>query len=115
MEPRRYYQYLNSVTHFETAGDDARALLTRIGTRKEYGETGWGVNGTAAIFSGKPKRKYWLRKHYNFRLERVVDSIYESDYSRAVLDLRKRKLFNETKVVPPTGEARSEDHESSIQ
>jgi hypothetical protein len=99
MEPK-YYPYINVVGRFENAAADARLLLERIGAWEEYGKSGWGKSGNESIFgsSHPPSTEY---KYITFSppalsldLERRIEELYSSDYTR--WNLQKRK-FADTK------------------
>jgi hypothetical protein len=46
----RYWPLLDVVGHLETAADDAKRLLQKIGAWEDHGQTGWGHYGNESIF-----------------------------------------------------------------
>ena len=49
----KYWPYINFIGHLETAQDDAKALLERVGAWEDFGATGWGADGSEPIFGSK--------------------------------------------------------------
>jgi hypothetical protein len=94
MEPK-YYSLLNFVGHYETAEDDARRLLDRIGAWDEYGSSGWGTNADEAIFyKVQEMEKKIFRKYYKPSVQHQVEDFYKLDYSNPTLNLTRKYLRN---------------------
>jgi hypothetical protein len=47
---KKFLPLLDFVGHLETAAQDAKELLERIGAWDEYGKSGWGKYGNESIF-----------------------------------------------------------------
>ena len=88
---RKFLPLLNFVGHLETMTNDAERLLKRIGAWDDYGQSGWGRDGTEAIFSSKSDVQHKtsdtaeasrnrLAKYYSPRLERLVERWFAEDY-----------------------------------
>jgi hypothetical protein len=84
----------------ETAADDARVLLQRIGAWEEYGKSGWGTNGNESIFESTSNVKHKtgngtgdshsrLAQYYTPESERIIEQRFASDYSKFSLPLKK--------------------------
>lgn len=116
MEPK-YYNYLNFVGHFETAKQDARRLLEKVGAWDEYGQSGWGADSKETIFesvadvSGRSKlavdNTARALKYYTYWLERVVEKFYKYDYDNPVLNLTRKKIYSAPGVLNKAGQRRT--------
>jgi len=82
------WNLIDFVGSFSNARGDTEKLLKQIGAWEEFGSTGWGVNGTEAIF-GTTKTchatgsetlydKFFVSKD----IERRVEKRYAVDYGR---------------------------------
>ena len=85
----KYWPFMNFVLHVETASQDARKLLEKIGAWDEFGKTGWGKDGTLPIFgstdsSAAGEHATWSQwkvwQWYNNESEKLVEEHYQSDY-----------------------------------
>jgi len=107
--PDRVWQTIDFVGHMETLSGDAHRLLKRVGAWDGYADSGWGPDGTHAMFAdamtmtgrrqstasqhatGSRDR---LRKYYTARLEKAVERRFQRDYEHPVFRLRKTKIFD---------------------
>jgi hypothetical protein len=89
MEPK-YYPLLNFIGHYETAKEDAQRLLQRIGGWDEYGQTGWGEDGTQAIFHQVPTMDESLVPSYGFSAREKLEEHYKIDYEHPSLHLTRQ-------------------------
>jgi len=94
-----YWNYITFVGHLETAADDTKKLLTRLGLWELYGSSGWGESGKDPIFTNNQARhqtgaKDLLLTHFTPELERKVEMLFASDYSHPILNLTLTVLSN---------------------
>ena len=47
----KFWRHINFWGRIETVQEDAERLLRRIGAWEQYGQTGWGINGTEPVFT----------------------------------------------------------------
>jgi len=103
MEPK-YWKYVNFVGHQETVADDAERLLRRVGAWTKYGASGWGDDGTDAVFrvgAGGQGRQHAtnasdvdkMRLYIDADLESQLDEFYADDYAHPVLNITKIRLY----------------------
>jgi hypothetical protein len=96
----KYVKTLDFVGHLETAAEDARVLLKRIGAWEEYGKSGWGKYANESIFestsnvmhktgNGTEDSYSRLAQYYTPELERTIERRFASDYSKYGLPLKK--------------------------
>jgi hypothetical protein len=98
----KYWQTINFVGNVETAADDARRLLQKIGAWEEFGATGWGESGTESIFqaaAGGAGRQHAtdarkkLRSYMTPELQKKIEKFYDDDYNNQVMNLTKIAIF----------------------
>ena len=96
---QKYWKYIDFVGHLETAEEDTRCLLERIGAWEEFGRFGWGKNGNSSIFEnpadagGHATHSRWeVWKWYNQAAERQVESFYKQDYDNALFNFTRTRL-----------------------
>jgi hypothetical protein len=95
MEPK-YFKTLNFIGRYENIKKDAPRLLEQIGAWEEYGKSGWGLDGDEAIFNANgPTRNLTgkLMTSYSRKSERLVEQIYNMDYSNALFNFSEMTLF----------------------
>jgi hypothetical protein len=92
----KFYPTIDFVGHLETAHDDAKRLLQRIGAWEEFGKSGWGQYGNESFLernsdvrhnTNAPDRR---AEYYAPELEAIVEEMYAADYS--VFDLPKHRV-----------------------
>jgi hypothetical protein len=49
----KYWPYIDVIGHVESASEDAKTLLQRVGAWEEYGKSGWGEFGNSSIFESE--------------------------------------------------------------
>lgn len=85
----KFWPYMDFVGHVETAANDARRLLRKIGAWDEFGATGWGEDGSLAIFqstdtTGAGEHATWSQwkvwQWYTPESEELVERYYQADY-----------------------------------
>uniref|UniRef100_A0A7S3PBZ5 Carbohydrate sulfotransferase n=1 Tax=Amphora coffeiformis TaxID=265554 RepID=A0A7S3PBZ5_9STRA len=85
----KYWPYIDYVSHVETAAEDARELLEKIGAWEEFGQSGWGQDGKLAIFEstgvkaagGHATWSQWkVWQWYTPDSEKLVERHYQEDY-----------------------------------
>jgi len=76
----KFWPFINFVRYFETLQLDTEKLLRSLEgkTWEQFGATGWGKNGTQAIFSENPSYHKCnacdnMKKHYTEKLEKLVE------------------------------------------
>ena len=83
----KFWPYINFVGHVETAYNDTKRLLQRIGAWEEYGKTGWGKHGNASIFASHANQNHVTYSQYQVwtwftpALERRIEEYYKMDYA----------------------------------
>ena len=102
--PDRIWQSLNFVGHMESVQEVARRLLEHIGAWEKYASSGWGHNGTQAIFAESTgqstasghatKSRNRLRQYYTPQLEQAVERRFQRDYENPVFNLQNFSLFD---------------------
>ena len=99
----KYWPHINFVGHMETLLEDAETLLKQVGAWEEYGSTGWGVKGDQYVFQAKAgeagrhhatNARAQLRSYLTAELETAVDEYYSEDYTNAMMNLTKFKVFD---------------------
>ena len=91
----KYWPYMDFVGHVETAAQDAKTLLEKIGAWEEFGKSGWGKDGTQAIFGSTDAKsagehathsqwKVW--QWYTPESEKLVEKHYQADYMNPLFD-----------------------------
>lgn len=95
----KYWPYIDSILHIETAAEDAKALLQNIGAWDEYGATGWGKSGNLPIFqrqnggehSNFVETQVW--KWYTPQIEQQVVRFYQQDYEHPLFQFNAKTCF----------------------
>jgi len=83
-------EFLNFIIDFNYLAEDAERLLKKVGAWLKFGATGWGENGTNAVFgrnehhSSSGSGTYY--DYYTPELEKIVEERYRLDY-----DLLKKR------------------------
>ena len=87
----QYWSSVNFVGHTETAQQDTKNLLDKIGASwEQYGATGWGENGQESLFqSGHDISPQLTSVFFTPETERRIEEVYSVDYNHAVLGLQK--------------------------
>lgn len=86
MEPK-YYKYMNFVGHYETIKKDSTNLLQKIGVWERFGKSGWGNDGTEAIFENFVPWNLTSTIPQSIQQLSEVGSIYRTDYEEETLGL----------------------------
>ena len=97
---RKYLHLLNFVGHLETAAEDAKRLLERIGAWEQYGASGWGANGDQSIFASKSDvghvtansssiSQSRMTRYYTSEIEQKVERWFSDDYKIPSFNLSK--------------------------
>ena len=98
----KFWEVINFVGHMETAADDAKRLLQRIGAWDDFGVKGWG-GPTDRIFESKSLVPHatsksaadsWerLATYFTPEMEVEVEEFYSGDYSLQQFALPIRKI-----------------------
>jgi Sulfotransferase family len=94
----KYWPYIDHVGQVESAAQDARELLERIGAWDEFGASGWGRDGTLSIFGTKEASgvgmshstyaewKVW--QWYTPATEQLVEDFYRGDYENPLFQFK---------------------------
>ena len=97
----KYWKYIDYIGHLETAEEDAKRLLQRIGAWEAYGKSGWGKHGNTSIFENPADagdHATWSRwsvwKWYTQALERKVEDFYHEDYSSSMFNFTVTNLVD---------------------
>lgn len=94
----KYWPYVDEVCHVETAAEDARRLLERIGAWEEYGASGWGEDGQRSMFeskgaAGAGEHATWAQwqvwKWYTPDTEARVEGFYQGDYENPLFNFTR--------------------------
>lgn len=94
----KFWPYIDTILHTETAFTDAKALLEKIGAWEDYGATGWGEDGKYSIFQSKGKdgagnHATWAQskifKWYTPESERLVERFYQTDYENPLFNFTR--------------------------
>jgi hypothetical protein len=116
----RYWPLLDVVGHLETAAQDAKRLLQRIGAWEDHGKTGWGHYGNESIFEStsnvqhkttaaattvvvavakqeedsfyQTKKNRMLAKYFTPETEAELEERFAKDYSCAQFRLPLKKI-----------------------
>jgi hypothetical protein len=105
LEPK-YVPLLNFVGHLETAFEDAKRLLQRVGAWEEHGKTGWGLHGNETIFQSKSYVKHktshsttneaskdrFLARYYTPELEEEIEKRFQDDYRTLMYNFTLKKI-----------------------
>jgi hypothetical protein len=95
---RKYWPYLDYILHVEDTAEEAEKILTDIGAWDDYGKSGWGLNGTSAIFESKGLAgagvhtnyaKWQMWKWYTPDTEKLVQSFYQRDYENPLFNFTR--------------------------
>ena len=98
----KYWEYINFVGYMENIAEDSRRLLQKIGAWEQFGATGWGNDGSMAIFqsqAGSLGRKHAtmarerLKQYYTPTLEGKVEEFYKNDYQNPFANLSRNRIF----------------------
>jgi hypothetical protein len=94
----KYWSYIDHIGQVESAAQDARELLERIGAWDEFGASGWGRDGTLSIFGTKEASgvgmnhstyaewKVW--QWYTPATEQLVEDFYRGDYENPLFEFK---------------------------
>lgn len=94
----KYWPFIDWVGHVETADQDAKDLLMRIGAWDEFGKSGWGADHQKSIFQSKEvtgagEHATWAQwqvwKWYTPETEEEVERFYLKDYENPLLNLTR--------------------------
>jgi hypothetical protein len=106
----KYWPYINFVGHMESVQSDAEQFLRQIGAWDDFGQSGWGSNGTSAIFQSENKGSRGsehathavtkLQRYYTTELAAQVDTYYKEDYRLPQLGLPRTRLFENVSKLP---------------
>ena len=99
----KYLPLLTFVGHLETAYDDAKELLTRVGGWERFGANGWGVGKNESIFQSTSNVRHKtaesssssrsrLAHYYTPDLERQIEKRMQSDYNVPQFGLPMTKI-----------------------
>jgi hypothetical protein len=103
LEPK-YVPLLDFVGHLESAFEDAKRLLQRVGAWEEHGKTGWGLHGNESIFQSKSYVKHktsnitsgskdrFLARYYTPELEEEIEKRFQGDYRTSMYNLTLKKI-----------------------
>jgi hypothetical protein len=107
LEPK-FVPLLNFVGHLETAFEDAKRLLQRVGAWEEHGKTGWGLHGNESIFQSKSYVKHktsssttntshgskdrFLARYYTPELEKEIEKRFQDDYRTLMYNFTLKKI-----------------------
>ena len=97
--------------HQETIGEDARALLEKLGAWETYGATGWGKDGNESFLQSRSAVRHKtttakdtydskLSKYYTPELEAKVEAMFQEDYAAAEYGLTMRKINFDNSTAP---------------
>ena len=97
----KYWKYINFVGHLETAENDTKRLLQKMGAWEKYGKSGWGQHGNTSIFENPADaggHATWSRwsvwKWYTQALEKKVEAFYEDDYTNSMFNFTTAYLVD---------------------
>ena len=82
MEPK-YFNHLDFVGKYNSIQGDSKKLLDRLGLWEEYGQTGWGDDGSERIFAHVPRLNKTILTHYYSYTDGVEDvsrPLFDTDY-----------------------------------
>lgn len=95
----KYWPYIDHVGHVETAAQDAKELLQRVGAWKEFGATGWGNDGNSSIFESKKASdagmnhstyaEWQVWTWYTPETEQLVEGFYQGDYDNPLFQFSR--------------------------
>jgi hypothetical protein len=99
----KYFQTLDFVGHLETAAQDAKRLLQKIGAWEEHGKSGWGLYGNESIFestsfvkhktgNGTTDSRDRLSKYYTLELDTEIEERFARDYTIPEYGLALQKI-----------------------
>jgi hypothetical protein len=112
----KYVPLLNFVGHLETAFEDAKRLLQRVGAWDDHGKTGWGLYGNESIFQSKSYVKHktsnstdttststtnttndgakdrFLARYYTPALEDEIEKRFQDDYRTSMYNFTLKKI-----------------------
>jgi hypothetical protein len=94
----KFWPYMDFVGHVENSAADAQALLTRVGAWDEFGASGWGTDGTSAIFQSKgsggagthatwSQWKVW--QWYTPEIEQQVEDFFRADFENPLFNFTR--------------------------
>ena len=102
----KYWKTINFVGNMDTAYEDARALLERLGAWREFGESGWADTpeeatiGLDAFFNTSSFLKQELRTKVLIpkviidpQMEESLERLYAQDYGSPWFNLTRKVLF----------------------
>lgn len=92
MEPK-YWEYINVLGHLESAEDDAKHLLERIGAWEEIGASGWGPAGNDHIFAPTGHEYDAVTAalvSYTTVVDRLLEDMYKEDLENQRFEFPKK-------------------------
>lgn len=98
----KYWPYIDVVGHVETAAEDAKQLLQRIGAWEEFGATGWGHDGNLSMFGSKKAdaagihstyAEWQIWKWYTPATEQAVERFYQGDYDNPLFNFTQNQCL----------------------
>lgn len=98
----KYWPYINFVGYMHSIAQDSRRLLQQLGVWEDVGASGWGEDGSQAIFesrAGSVGRKHAtsagerLKQHYTPLIEKEVEKFYKMDYHNPYTNLTLNRIF----------------------
>lgn len=96
--PAKYLTTLDFVGHLETAAEDAKTLLERVGAWEAFGAMGWGKDGTESMFQTVDAANHGtsanrkMTKYYTPEIELLVEERYEVDYATPQFGFTIKKI-----------------------
>lgn len=90
----KYWPYIDMVLHVESASEDAKKLLQKIGAWDEFGATGWSSDHNSPIFGNAAKSagdhatwsQWQVWKWFTPEVERQVEAFYRADYENPLFN-----------------------------
>ena len=74
----------SKILSFENLANDTKRLLDKLGVKEKYGSTGWGLNGTSAVFQENTHHRSNSQvrhdEFYTPELKKMVEKRYSRDY-----------------------------------
>jgi hypothetical protein len=104
MEPK-YWPFINFIGTLDTAMEDTKRLLQRIGAWDTFGDSGWGNNGTEAIFQSTNNighathAKLSIDEYYTSNLEKAVREAYVRDFELYSALIQNKTASNQNLIL----------------
>ena len=97
----KYWPYIDMVLHVESASEDAKKLLQKIGAWDEFGQTGWSSDHKSPIFGNAAKSagshatwsQYQVWQWFTPAVERQVEAFYRADYENPLFNFTTYDCF----------------------